>query len=936
MRKNILIQLDNFGNACDYNRVIGINGENLQGKLSFILDTPIKGAGYIEVLHDEVAELIPAETDDYHTYYIDIKNNLLKYSKFYFQLRINENSETNYPVFKSAMLTGYVGDAINASEIIPDPYPDWISKADAQLEKYKKQEEKREANEKQRNENENIRKENENIRITNEKARETYINNLKQSVDNGVFNGADFNYKWDGTKLGVKNSKETEYEYTDLKGEQGEKGDTYELSEEDLQRIAEQITSNANSAFNQNVKEKTDSFNTNANSKTEAYNTNATEKSNTYNSNHTAKLKEYNDNASSKLSAYNANAVTKNTEYNSNHTTKLNAYNTNADARFEEYNTNADNKIAEYDEHSKELNNKIVSTRNELERLKSNVLNTGEDTDTFIHLEDSAMAELQEIKVDGVCEQNTTTGKNLLNVPKYLQQIKNDSYSITPVYSNGMLKYIKLNGTFNAWKAYNILGAKFTLSPGTYVQSFHKEGTFSNGSVYIDSSLSITSIESDNHNKVLSDDLNVSKYKICVNKGTICNNLKLYPMIAKESEASNYEPFTNGASPNPDYPQEIKTITDSLKITSCGKNLFSVNIPVTTQGGITVSQDENGIHVQGTSTNIVNFLFPTKILNRLAGKTITLTCADLANSNIQNISFKSPATNTVYCAIDQNVKSRTYKLPVKIADDTVFSIYILSNMTINSTLKIQVKIGNKSEYENYVESLIEANLPEGEFIGKIDDIYKDTLRAKYFPKEGQYHWMLDKKIGKYVLNGSERWTIDNYASTNYYRYSTNIPNLTSSVSKGVQAMNSHFKQRIYENHGGYEYLYVQSSENSGVIYIQSQKWVSVNELKTWLASNNVEVYYALETPYTLDLDVIDMPLSYNEVTNIFTDSDLLPKINAKYYRIFEKTIQNAQINEKTLKQEITDLNATISDLDTRLKALEAKTVEEPTESEETV
>ena len=42
-----------------------------------------------------------------------------------------------------------------------------------------------------------------------------------------------------------------------------------------------------------------------------------------------------------------------------------------------------------------------MSTRNELERLKSNVLNTGEDTDTFIHLEDSAMAELQEIKVDG-------------------------------------------------------------------------------------------------------------------------------------------------------------------------------------------------------------------------------------------------------------------------------------------------------------------------------------------------------------------------------------------------------------------------------------------------------------------------------------------------------------------------------------------------------
>ena len=146
MRKDILIQLDNFGNACDYNKVIGINGENLQGKLSFILDTPIKGVGYIEVLHDEVAELISAETDDYHTYYIDIKNNLLKYSKFYFQLRINEDSETTYPVFKSVMLTGYVGDAINASESIPDPYPDWVSNADKELEKMIKQEAKRQKN----------------------------------------------------------------------------------------------------------------------------------------------------------------------------------------------------------------------------------------------------------------------------------------------------------------------------------------------------------------------------------------------------------------------------------------------------------------------------------------------------------------------------------------------------------------------------------------------------------------------------------------------------------------------------------------------------------------------------------------------------------------------------------------------------------------------
>lgn len=713
-----------------------------------------------------------------------------------------------------------------------------------------------------------------------------------------------------------------------------QKGDIYDVTEEDLQRIAEQITNNANSAFNQN-----------ANSKTEAYNTNATEKLDTYNSNHTAKLKEYNNNATSKLSAYNANTVTKTTEYNSNHTNKINTYNTNAsnkvdvyntnaDTRFEEYNTNADNKIAEYDEHSKELNNKIVSTRNELERLKSNVLNTGEDTDTFIHLEDSAMAEMQEIKVDGVLQQETTTGKNLINIKNYS---KNDSITILSINNreirfttSSSLGYEQTiffkNVALKANKTYTAIRTKSKEIPTTMGMLELYDGVTWKKVI-------LSGTKNSNTFTVDEDGVYQIRVKLAnANQdgytGTISN-------IMISEVGGDYEPYTGGQpSPNPDYPQEIKTITNSLKVTSCGKSLFNVSVPTITRNGITVSQDDNGIHVQGTSTNISNFLFPTKILNRLAGKTITLTCADLTNSNIQSISFKSPATNTVYCTIDQNVKSRTYKLPIKIADDTVFSIYILSNMTINSTLKIQVEIGNKSEYENYVESQIQAKLQEGEFIGKIDGTYKDTLRAEYFPEEGQYHLMLDKKVGKYVYTGNEEFVFVTQYKNIYQYYFVLTPckeakdtyknYLISNYFRGVEWQDSWLKNNTVTIGSGKR------------LFIYSKKFTSINNLKNFLSTNAVEVYYPLETPYTVDLDAIDMPMSYKDITNIFTDSDLLPTINAKYYRVFDKTIQNAQINEKTLKQEITDLNATVSALDTRLKALETKTVEEPTESEGTV
>ena len=129
---------------------------------------------------------------------------------------------------------------------------------------------------------------------------------------------------------------------------------------------------------------------------------------------------------------------------------------------------------------------------------------------------------------------------------------------------------------------------------------------------------------------------------------------------------------------------------------------------------------------------------------------------------------------------------------------------------------------------------------------------------------------------------------------------------------------------------------IQYYDTSTNIFIKDLRYSSIDDFKNMLKTNNIEIYYILQKPYTLDLGVIDMPMSYKDITNIFTDSDLLPTINAKYYRTFEKTVQNLQINEKSLKQEITDLNATVSALDTRLKALETKTVEEPTESEGTV
>ena len=668
-------------------------------------------------------------------------------------------------------------------------------------------------------------------------------------------------------------------------------------------------------------------YNRNAAAKTEEFNTNAINKTNDFNTNYDNKLEAFNSNAVTKTEDFDSHVTAQTTNFNNNAETATTNFNRNAVQQTDEFNRNA----MSYSQGIEENKKNIASTSNELYRLKTDVLETGESSGNNIHLEDSAWAEMQEIKVDGVLQQETTTGKNLLNVPKNLQQIKSNSYSITPVYSNGMLKYIKLNGTFNAWKEYSILGAEFTLSPGTYVQSFHKEGTFSNGSVYIDSSLSITSIESDNYSKVLSDDLNVSKYRICVNTGTVCNNLKLYPMIAKEDKASNYEPYTNGQqSPSPDYPQEIKTITDSLSVTSCNKNVFKITSALKhiVILGIDITIDNNVVTLNGTSTGSMwpDFIWGIQT-NTITHNKCKYYFSEQPEDCTASINVLSgTATGGEFIIVANDDSSSMFKFNLNNLQGSItrkanginrayLSGVIAGTKFDNFTFEIMLEKGSvATAFERRVESQIQAKLPEGEFIGKLDNTYKDTLRAEYNKDDGQYHWMLDKKVGKYVFTGNENIVL--FSSANdikQYYYILNTC-LSTNNQNNIYVMSNYFK--------GVEWQNSWTKNNTITIgwgkrlFINSKDFTSIDDLKNFLSTNAVEVYYALETPYTVDLGVIDMPLTYDEITNIFTDSDLLPTINVKYYRNFTATIQNLQVNNDTLKNEL-------SNIESRLTALES-------------
>ena len=406
--------------------------------------------------------------------------------------------------------------------------------------------------------------------------------------------------------------------------------------------------------------------------------------------------------------------------------------------------------------------------KNNLDRLKDNVLEVGEVSDTYIHVEDSFLNELKELSVDGVCEQETTSGKNkLANTNGATQTINGITFTKN---GNGT---ITANGTATDGINYYINGYNFSdIEPNTYYLSDKVIGEsedtyftyyeFKNNDVF---NLSTYGVKT----RTISSKLE-GRSRIVVRSGQTLNNIVFKPMLEIGSKETDFEPYTGGqATPSPDYPQEIKTITDSLSVTS-----------------------NNG------------------------------------------------------------------------KDETE---------------------------ENYLESVITANLPEGEFVAKIDDTYKDTLKVVY-KEDRKHHLILNKIISKTVLNGTQPISYSKVINDDKFVAQFNIGTAIKSSSTMIS------DKFIYMSNGwasNSENISTGGSNNNllQMKILQSRlEEISSNGLTNWLSTHPVEVYYVLNTPYEVDLGIVDMPLSYSGVTNIFTDSDLLPKINAKYYKDFKLSIEN--------------------------------------------
>lgn len=252
-----------------------------------------------------------------------------------------------------------------------------------------------------------------------------------------------------------------------------------------------------------------------------------------------------------------------------------------------------------YEDLVKNVSDNTVKIDTIIEKAELNIKNNAKGSN--IHLTDSADSNVVALELYGKTEQNAYTGKNFLNCSGLTEQTKNGG-TFTPVYENGNLEYINVNGTFTADTTY-VLCKTPELPDGTLIMSGCPKG----GNLYYlqySNNVNGAYAEIGNGKEIKKYDYSTypnAEVKIQIMKNVTCNNLKFYPMISLEG--GEYEPYVGGKpSPSPDYPQEIKSVK--------GKNLLDCRgLTETTTNGVTFTPvyDSNGnleyINANGNSTN---------------------------------------------------------------------------------------------------------------------------------------------------------------------------------------------------------------------------------------------------------------------------------------------------------------------------------------------
>lgn len=358
--------------------------------------------------------------------------------------------------------------------------------------------------------------------------------------------------------------------------------------------------------------------------------------------------------------------------------------------------TDIDNIKSDIEEAAKGENvTQIQRNMNDISQLKESVSNKitkfYASNEGKNHLADSDNGKIMDMMLYGKAEQFTTTGKNLFKIKDGTQTTR----GVTVIVKDGVFA-LKGTATETGWAILDI--DSFVLD-GTCILS---SNITTNTRVSVANKSYKLVLEQNKSNTL--ENAEVSKVCFNITEGKTYDISNILIQIEKGSVATSYEPYTGGIpSPNPDYPQEIKSVVNpTVKIV--GKNLLNATLQTITLNGVTCINNGDGTYtLNGTPTVETDFYIygAFNTANRLPlDSQKTYIVKKSGNSKIQFHVGEPGIYTTVASLEDGQIKNR----------ETIsfFICRILSGAILNNfTIYPQVEEGSAStDFQPYHEQTV--------------------------------------------------------------------------------------------------------------------------------------------------------------------------------------------------------------------------------------
>lgn len=431
----------------------------------------------------------------------------------------------------------------------------------------------------------------------------------------------------------------------------------------------------------------------------------------------------------------------------------------------------------------------------------------GEGTD--ITLDNTANSPL-ELDLSGNTYQIQYSGKNIMPNVNITQTVANVKFTHQADGS------IVVNGLANDRILYPISNTQMTqnrtLSPGDYV--FSCTPSSGSGSTYWSQIYIGSSYKSDLGNGVsfnISEDTTYVSY-IAIENGANVVDKVFYPMLRLATTTSDYEPYTNGASPNPDYPQDIHVVKGDNEVIIENKNLFDYN---TFKGNLT-EETKNGVVCLKLAgeTRIYNFSGKENTRYAFQFKYIDKSTSDIgtfkfmySDNTTSEIKYTGQMTTSgaIYSGISNSNKtvvgikweawsSGNYLYIDKNSMQLEKGITVTSYVTYKKqTYPLTLDNLEMCNINNYADEFFK-NVPECEYydntleigkwykygrIGKIDSYNGETITTNYMSTTGgldigaTIYYVLSTAT-KELLSNTLQTQLDNISYAMAYQDQTNI------------------------------------------------------------------------------------------------------------------------------------------------------------------